>query len=38
MEALFGTTGLVALDNVMSFDSAVEQLRQPNGLLPTGPA
>jgi len=35
MDALFGANGLVHIDNVVSFDSAVDQLRQPTGLLST---
>ena len=37
MDALFGTSGLVSLDNVVSFDAAVAKLRAPGALLSTAP-
>ena len=36
MDALFGAQGLLTLDNVVSFNSAVDKLRQPNGIVSTG--
>jgi len=38
MDALFGGQGLVTLDNVVLFNSAVDKLRQPTGVLSTRPA
>lgn len=37
LDALFGPTGLKSLDNVVSFDSAVDKMRNPTGLLSTCP-
>jgi len=37
MNALFGAEGLASLDNVVSFDSAVEKMRESSGLLSSGP-
>ena len=36
-EALFGATGLVSFNDVISFDAAVERLRGSDGLLTQGP-
>ena len=38
MDSIFGTTGLVTLDNITSFDTAIERLRATDGLLASGPA
>ena len=38
MDALFGAQGLLTLDNVVSFNNAVDKLRQPSGMVLTGSA
>jgi len=38
LDALFGSSGLVSLDNVVAFDNAVDKLRAPTGLMTNAPA
>jgi len=37
LDALYGSCGLVSLDNVVAFDNAVDKLRAPTGLLTNAP-
>ena len=38
MDASFGAEGLGSIDNVVSFASAMDKMREPSRLLSTGPA